>query len=387
MARDGSGTYNLPAGNPVVTGTTISSTWANNTLSDIATALSASIAKDGQTTPTANIPMGNKRLTGLGAATALTDAPQASQVQNASFVTLGTVAGTNTITATVTPVPAAYAAGQTFSFIPAATNSGATTLNISSIGPADVYKNGAACAGGELKIGVPCVVSHDGTRFNIIGPEEGPITSSGITMSTNRLLGRTTAATGAPEEITVGAGLSLSAGTLSGGGMTLLSTTTANASATVDIETTFSSTYDVYCLTVTGLRVETNNQTLSLRMKIGGSYVTTNYYSVVAYQDGAANDVYVGYGENGSLQATIGVSLGNAAAKSADYVIWIHNPAGTTFAKGLHFSGRFVNNAGTPKNAQGFVYNSGTNALTGVRFYAVSGNIAVGTFRLYGVAQ
>jgi hypothetical protein len=49
MSRNGSGTYNLPAGNPVVTGTTISSTWANNTLSDIATALTNSVSADGQT--------------------------------------------------------------------------------------------------------------------------------------------------------------------------------------------------------------------------------------------------------------------------------------------------------------------------------------------------
>jgi len=58
MSRNGSGTYTLPAGNPVVTGTTISSTWANNSLSDIATALTQSLAKDGQTVPTANIPLG-----------------------------------------------------------------------------------------------------------------------------------------------------------------------------------------------------------------------------------------------------------------------------------------------------------------------------------------
>ena len=49
MSRNGTGTYNLPAGNPVVTGTTISSTWANNTLTDIATALTNSVAADGQT--------------------------------------------------------------------------------------------------------------------------------------------------------------------------------------------------------------------------------------------------------------------------------------------------------------------------------------------------
>lgn len=49
MSRNGSGNYNLPAGNPVVSGTTISSTWANTTLSDIASALTGSIASDGQT--------------------------------------------------------------------------------------------------------------------------------------------------------------------------------------------------------------------------------------------------------------------------------------------------------------------------------------------------
>jgi hypothetical protein len=48
----------------------------------------------------------------------------------------------------------------------------------------------------------------------------GAVTSSGLTMTTARLLGRSTASTGAIEEITVGSGLTLSGGTLtaSGGG-------------------------------------------------------------------------------------------------------------------------------------------------------------------------
>lgn len=52
------------------------------------------------------------------------------------------------------------------------------------------------------------------------GAEKGPIGDSGLTMSTNRLLGRTTASAGAIEEIAVGAGLSLNAGNLeaTGGG-------------------------------------------------------------------------------------------------------------------------------------------------------------------------
>jgi len=49
LARNGSGTYSLVAGNPVVTGTTISSTTHNNTMVDVATALTNSTDKDGQT--------------------------------------------------------------------------------------------------------------------------------------------------------------------------------------------------------------------------------------------------------------------------------------------------------------------------------------------------
>jgi hypothetical protein len=47
-ARNSSGTYSLPAGNPVVTGTTISSTWANNTLNDIKTEITNSLDRQGR---------------------------------------------------------------------------------------------------------------------------------------------------------------------------------------------------------------------------------------------------------------------------------------------------------------------------------------------------
>ena len=64
MSRNGSGTYTLPAGNPVVTGTTISSTWANNTLSDMATAISGSIAADGQTPITGTLDFNTQNIEG-----------------------------------------------------------------------------------------------------------------------------------------------------------------------------------------------------------------------------------------------------------------------------------------------------------------------------------
>jgi hypothetical protein len=59
----------------------------------------------------------------------------------------------------------------------------------------------------------------------------GSITTSGLTQSTARILGRTTASTGAVEEIQIGSGLSLSAGELSatgGSGITAVGPSTAD---------------------------------------------------------------------------------------------------------------------------------------------------------------
>ena len=74
MSRNGSGVYSLVSGNPVVTGTAISSTWANNTLTDIANALTGSLASDGQTSLTGNLNFGTNKATNLGDPTTAQDA-------------------------------------------------------------------------------------------------------------------------------------------------------------------------------------------------------------------------------------------------------------------------------------------------------------------------
>lgn len=83
-----SGVFSLVAGNPVVTGTTISSTWANNTLNDIATGLSTCVLKDGTQTMTGNIPMATFKLTGLGAGTAAGNSIRWEQVLDTTGLTL-----------------------------------------------------------------------------------------------------------------------------------------------------------------------------------------------------------------------------------------------------------------------------------------------------------
>jgi len=75
MPRNGSGVFTpISPENPVVSSTLITAAKFNTTMNDIATALTGSIAADGQTTITANIPMNNNKLTGLGAPSATGDA-------------------------------------------------------------------------------------------------------------------------------------------------------------------------------------------------------------------------------------------------------------------------------------------------------------------------
>lgn len=93
MSRNGSGTYVLPVGNPVVTGTTITSNWANTTFSDVATALTGSVAADGQTPMTGPLAMGNNKITGVAAGTASTDVAIVSQISNPN-ITGGSIDGT-----------------------------------------------------------------------------------------------------------------------------------------------------------------------------------------------------------------------------------------------------------------------------------------------------
>ena len=173
MARNGSGTYNLVSGNPVVTGTTISSTWANNTLNDIAVALSGSISADGQTPITANLPMAGYKLTNVAAGALRSEYARIDQLQDSTVIWLTSVTGTDTITANVSINPVAYTAGQMFRFISAGTNTTTlVTINVNGIGAKTITKKGSASVGiGDLPANSIITVVYDGINFQVIGIE------------------------------------------------------------------------------------------------------------------------------------------------------------------------------------------------------------------------
>lgn len=214
MPRDGlTGGYSLPAGNPYVNGTIIDETVVNATLSDIGTALSNSIAKDGQTTVTANIPMGGNKLTNVAAGSAANQNPIISQIQDGSLLTLGSVSGTDTITGALTPAIVAYTARMLVTFTPANNGTGAATIAINGLAAKAIVKgNAAALVAGDLVTTAPAIMVYDGTAFVLLNPQHN-VANDEITfarmqnIASDRLIGRDTASSGDPEEITVSGGL------------------------------------------------------------------------------------------------------------------------------------------------------------------------------------
>jgi len=139
MSRNGAGTYNLPAGNPVVTGTTISTTWANTTLSDMATALTGSVAADGQTPITGNLQMSSNKITSLGTPTSAYDATTKTYVDTAITTATGSLGTMSTQNAnnvaitggTITGLSSALPVASGGTGVTTSTGSGANVLGTS----------------------------------------------------------------------------------------------------------------------------------------------------------------------------------------------------------------------------------------------------------------
>lgn len=97
MPRNASSVYSLPAGNPVIPGTTITTTWANTTLDDISLALTNSLSTDGST---ASVSLANKTLNNVTIATMATPLSVAnggtgSTTASGARTNLGLAIGTN----------------------------------------------------------------------------------------------------------------------------------------------------------------------------------------------------------------------------------------------------------------------------------------------------
>lgn len=283
MAFNGSGLFNIDStGQPVSANTLIESADFNALTADLATGLSNCITKDGQQTITANLPMATYRHTGVGNAVARTDYAAAGQVQDGKLNWVDGGGTADAITATYSPAITTLVDGQLCCVRATAANATTTpTFSPNGLTARTIVKTGgdALAAGDIAGDGHELLLRYDltNTRWELLNPNSqltqslgtadspqfagvnighasdttltrvsagvvavegtnlvtaGAATASGLTQSANRLLGRTTAGSGAIEEITVGSGLSLAAGALTASGGITIGTPVASTSGT-----------------------------------------------------------------------------------------------------------------------------------------------------------
>lgn len=199
-----SGVYSLPE-SAFVFDTVISETAVNSNFSDMATALSACLLKDGTQKVTANLPMANYKHTGLGVGSAATDSANLGQIQASAFTFQGTDSGSaDTYVIALTPAITTQAAGLRVAFVAANASTGPSTLNAGGGADAIEYQ-GAALGGAEIKVGATIVCEHDGTAWQMVSPSDllgtGTQTQGDVLDDLN-----TTGPVGADSEMLVGTG-------------------------------------------------------------------------------------------------------------------------------------------------------------------------------------
>lgn len=178
-------------------------------------------------------------------------------------------------------------------------------------------------------------------------------------------------------------------GTAQVGSWSLLQTSTASVSASINLETGIGATYDNYVIIGKGITPVTDTAGLVCRLKLAGSYQTTSYYYHLMRAASGAN-TYVGLGAANTTYIAIHNLMDSTNANSSgSFVMYVNDVNNTASAKGVHFTGRHSDLAANVEELSfgaGAHYSS-VGALTGVQFLMTAGNISAGTFQLYGVSK
>lgn len=339
MSFNGSGLFVIDStGQPVSANTLIESSVFNALTDDLATGLSNCITKDGQQAVTANLPMATYRHTGVGNAVARTDYAAAGQVQDGKLNWVDGGGTADAITATYSPAITALVDGQLCCVRATAANATTTpTFSPNGLTARTIVKKGGAAlvAGDIVADGHELILRYDlaNTRWELMNPVisindspqfaginlghasdttltrasagvvavegvnvvlAGAVTTDGITMSTARLLGRTTASTGAVEEITVGSGLSLSAGSLTatGSGITLGTPVASTSGTSIDFTSIPAGTKRV---TINFGEVSTSGTSpVVVQLGDSGGVETTGYVGASGLMSTGGANAYIG---------------------------------------------------------------------------------------------
>jgi hypothetical protein len=181
----------------------------------------------------------------------------------------------------------------------------------------------------------------------------------------------------------------------SAGTLTLLSTQTASASATISFTTGLDSTYDEYIFSFINIHPATDNVNFTFNMSTdsGSNYnvtKTTTFFQASHKEDGTGG--VLGYETGLDLaQSTAFQNItnngGNDNDQNCNGTLTLFNPSSTTYVK--HFISNSSNYTGGDFNTNNFVagYGNTTSAVNAIRFQMSSGNIDDGIIKMYGVKK
>lgn len=184
-------------------------------MDDFATAITGSIAKDGQTTPTANLPMGTYRHTGVGNGSARTDYAAMGQVQDGKINWVDGGGTADAITATYSPAITALVDGQ-LCFVRATAANATTTPTFAPNGLTArtiVKKGGSALVAGDIVgDGHELQLRYDltNTRWELLNPGSYAGLGANTFTGLQQLAYSTTIASGATVDLGTATGNSVS---------------------------------------------------------------------------------------------------------------------------------------------------------------------------------
>ena len=175
--------------------------------------------------------------------------------------------------------------------------------------------------------------------------------------------------------------------------MTLISTSTASSSATVDITSSIDSTYKLYIFKFIDIHPANDSVMLMFNGSIdgGSNYNVTKTTTVFrAYQNEAGDTNALGYETGNDLAQGTGYqsiveAIGNANDESGAGTLWLFNPSNTTYVK--HFYATLASYHGGNYETNQFTagYFNTTDNIDAVSFSMQSGNMDAGSIKMYGV--
>jgi hypothetical protein len=174
--------------------------------------------------------------------------------------------------------------------------------------------------------------------------------------------------------------------------LNLIATATAASSASIDF-TGLNSDYSKYIIEIQDLIPATNGATVVGRVSIDNvNYITGTSYtsSCVSHNPAASwvshNGATSGAGITSSAGGAGSYGLSNTSTKGLSGVIIIHNPSSLATHKKIEANGCYDNSAGDfTQFLSAASYEGGTNAIVAFRILLDTGNIASGSFKLFGV--